>query len=396
MSSTATTTSTTTAPTGTTATASQARAQDDSFTNTANEQATFSTQRTITNTAGYAETLGTTSTGSYNTALDSQIGPLDTQITELTASGANPTLLASLTDQRDKLNTERWQSLEGDNSPASVALSQAINAGEITWAQLGANVDISVAKNPAALMAAVTSLVAQNKANTASSQASTPSSTSQTNTDSTAAVNQTVADLTNTAAISSYIAANGGASVQAADQTQLQNLAGGASVGTALAASEGGANAARGVGQSAANATAEYGITRQNLATTNSTAVESYIASTFSNDVSNSSALANMSTQDRLNVQGAAADALVTSIQKSIGTGDANAQAQLNQLQQAINAWQTAEAGSEQQTSLWSKIGTIAAGVLMAGAGAVASAYGGGAIGVPLAAAGIGEIAKGV
>lgn len=348
---------------------------------------------TTTNSQGSSNGL------SYNQAYSSQMAPIDAQIAKMQSyqgtAAFDPAQFAALQKQRAALNTQAWQSLQNDGSPGATALAAAINSGKLTWAQVGANIDISQVNNDQELAQSVTNLINQYNPTQSTPSAATPVQ-NQTAQDEAAAANQIASDLTSASSLASFMNSQSSASLTQADQAQQATLGGIASVGNQLAASSGGANAAREVAGAATNATQQYSTQRAILQTQNQNAVESYINQVFSNDLTNNQALANMSTQDKLNVQSQAADALSTAIQNSIGQADNASQAQLNQLNQAIAAWKTAEQGSEQQASLWGSIVSIGGGLLSAGAGAAMMATGVGApIGGALVAGGIGQAVQG-
>lgn len=344
-----------------------------------------------------ANTPGVHVASSYNTGLDKGVGDLDSQIKAMDAykgtSSFDQKKYDDLTKQRQALNIQRWQSVKaGDAGPGFKAVQQALARGDLTMDDLG-GLDISLLSNDAALAGQVDALVAQKKAAQVSPDpvAATPDPTVQEQADATGAVDNSLASAQD------YVKSQMGdlnTFDQGVQSTENQE----ASAGANLAHMAGAEAAGMAAGQAGANTAAQGAAGRNVLQQNQKSDLESFLSDSLEKDIGDNSDLAKLDVTKRVQVQQQAADHLVDTITKSIGTADAGAQGQLQDLQSAINDWKAHMQDQAQSQEKWMKIVKIAGGLLMTGAGAALTAGTGGlgaAGGVGLITAGVGQTING-
>lgn len=339
----------------------------------------------------------------YDTRNDAATGKIDARIKALNqydpnsdAGKAAQPELAKLQQARSYLNGLRWQSTVGSNNQGLgfQALSNAVSSGKITWDEVGKNIDISQINDDAALASAVDSLVKSKATPGAAAAANAPTTPDPATKDATDAANALTGDWNG--ALTYVQSQLGDQSVQGFDQAEGQKTAAVSGLGQASVSTMGTAGASAAATNAGSQLTEQGQVQRQAAAQGEQTSLEKYLGDVLSRDVDSNAALTNMDSQHKTEIQGQAADKLLEEIKNNIGTGNAEADAQLKGLETAINDWKTAEAGSDAEHQKWMSVVKLIAGAAMTAGGVALTATGAGApVGGALIAGGIGVGASG-
>ncbi len=338
----------------------------------------------------YAPPSNSNQTAKWNTGQDAAIGALDKKRAEYAAYQGNASLYdpkqaAALDQQRNTLNAQRWSGADLTTGPARQQLAKYLQDGTLTQEDLG-KIDITAINDDAALGAAIQGLLAAKTApppgvpgapGAPATQAPATQATSNIFGETTKLLGKQDAGLK---------AYDQGAQ---ASQTRLGSVATGAS--RRLGAADAGYLASLAGSQNEANQAAGRDILQKQQYADLDSFVNDTVNKTIGAEMD--STMAN--SEQGLRVQGQAMDGLLAELSKSVSQTDEAGQNNLAQLQQSIKNFQTAQAGSQEQTNERNHIIKLAFGLVMAGAGAAAVATGAGApVGAGLIASGLGTVAN--
>lgn len=344
--------------------------------------------------------FGSRQTGTWDTTRDAAVGSLDSQIKAYTnnhpagSAGYDQTVVDDLSKQRRAANVARWQTAQLQGNPAYDQLSKQLSTGALSYNDLG-DVDISAMSSPDQLQQQVNGILAKKALPPPTAPtAPAPAPVDQAAADAQSSVGGLLGNVM-TEANSALDPNNPNSALGVFDAKAQsdQNLV--SSTATRSASRMGIADAGAQANQAGTNLTANNAAGRDLTAKDSMAVVNDYVNKHLNTALNESQDVASMKVDERVKLQTHTVDALTDQLKAAIGTGNADANAQMDQLDASIKKWKNAADGSAEQNAEWMKILGIGAGVVMMAGGAALSATGGGAaVGAPLIAGGLAQTAR--
>lgn len=330
----------------------------------------------------------------WDNSLDAHVGQIDQQLRDMAggASANNPDLAQDLHAQRQAANAQRWRSAVLGRSAAGQRVAQLIQSGQLSYDDLG-SIDITALNNDQQLGTSLDELLKNKLAqgNPPPTPAAGATAVDNAAGDASKAVSNVLPDVTKYA---NDIATTAAQTYEKELNTKMGEVSGAATqnannLGAGFAsgqANQSGSNLQ-------ANEQAGWDVTKQKVLTD----VNSYVDKALSDDVGQQDQLASMSATDRIQHQTQALTGLTDEVNKAVQEGTIKSQAQADQINNAIQAWQTALARGEQGTKERMGVLKLLGGVVAVGAGTALAIGTGGAgsfAGGAIAAGGLSTIAQ--